>query len=78
MLWLDSNSIAIILVCSKATAYKIIKEIKEEMEENGYFVNPNAKVPVKYFCERYGLDCDETIKLLTKEKTAHTNNRTSC
>lgn len=73
MLWLRSGDIAAILGCCKATAYQIIKEMKQEMKEKGYFVNPNAKVPIKYFCDRYGIDSNDTIDFLTKGKTAHVN-----
>lgn len=78
MLWLCSSDVAFILGCCKATAYEIIRQLKEEMKVQGYFVNPNAKIPLKYFCERYGLDCEATAELLTKGKTAHANDCVSC
>lgn len=73
MLWLCSSDVALILGCCKATAYEIIRQLKEEMKVQGYFVNPNAKIPLKYFCERYGIDNEVAVEILTKEKTAHVN-----
>ena len=58
-MWIDAHGIMNILMVSQATAYTIIRDLKKEQEEQGFYVNPNAKVPVKFFCERYGLDENE-------------------
>lgn len=43
------------LGCSKATAYKILKELKEEFEKLGYRTIKGA-IPEWYFKERYGIE----------------------
>lgn len=57
-----------VLMVSRTTAYNIVYELKMEQKEQGFFVNPNAKVPVKFFCERFGLDEDEVRAIINNSK----------
>ena len=43
------------LGCSKSTAYKILKELKQEFEKLGYRTIKGA-IPEWYFKERYGIE----------------------
>ncbi|WP_301965340.1 hypothetical protein [uncultured Ruminococcus sp.] len=54
----------IALSVSKTYAYKVIKNLKEEQKKEGYYVNPKCQVPIRYFCERMGLDVDEVKTLI--------------
>ena len=55
-----------LLEVGQTFAYKVIRQLQDELKEKGYLVNPNAKVPIKYFCERYGFDVEEAKSILEK------------
>ena len=50
--YLTATQIMEILGVSRATAYKTIHELNEELQENGYRIIA-SKVPAKYFEEKY-------------------------
>ena len=50
--YLTATQIMEILGVSRATAYKTIHELNEELQENGYRIIV-GKVPAKYFEEKY-------------------------
>lgn len=54
-IYYSATDIVEMLDVSKATAYKIIREMNEELKEAGYIIL-QGKVPKAYFCEKwYGL-----------------------
>lgn len=46
--------VAELLQVSRATAYKIVKRLNEELEQRGYFTI-RGKIPEEYLRERYNL-----------------------
>lgn len=68
-MWVDKDAIVKILEVCPSTAYKIISNLKKELAEKGFFVNPNAKVPIKYFCERFDLNETEVKEALKSPAT---------
>lgn len=50
--YLTATQVMEILGVSRATAYKTIHELNEELQENGYRIIA-GKVPKKYFEEKY-------------------------
>lgn len=63
-MWINAEQITRVLMCGPSKAYQIIKELKAKQAEKGYYTNPNAKIPVRFFCECYGLDEDEVRKII--------------
>lgn len=51
-IYLDADAIAELLGVSKGFAYKIIRELNEELKAQGYIVIA-GKVPTKFFQEKY-------------------------
>lgn len=49
--FLDSKDVAEIMECSQAQAYKIIKQLNNELKDKGY-ITLAGKVNSKYFYER--------------------------
>lgn len=55
-IYYSATDIVEMLDVSKATAYKIIREMNEELKQAGYIIL-QGKVPKAYFCEKwYGLN----------------------
>lgn len=46
------DEVRLLFDCSRATAYRIIKKLNDELEEDGYLVIP-GKVLRSYLCERH-------------------------
>lgn len=65
-MWIDAQGVRAVLQISLTYAYRVIHDLKDELEEKGYYNNPTKKVPVAYFCERFGLDEDE-VRTFLKE-----------
>lgn len=65
-MWLNYRDVMDLLEVSQALAYKVIRQLQAELEQKGFLVNPNAKVPVRYFCERFGLDEKEVRQTLAE------------
>ena len=53
--FIEVKEISKILCMSEAYAYKVIRELNEELKEKGFRV-VRGKVPRVYFKERYGID----------------------
>lgn len=51
-LYYTANDIQEILDISRAKAYRIIKELNQELRSKGYIVMA-GKIPKKYFAEKY-------------------------
>ncbi len=50
--YLTAAQVMEILGVSRATAYKIVRELNEELQANGYRIIA-GKIPKKYFEEKY-------------------------
>lgn len=58
----SANDLVEMLDISKASAYKIIRRLNEELEQAGYIIL-QGKVPKAYFCEKwYGLNEKQVIE----------------
>lgn len=68
-MWINAQQIAKVLGACEATAYKVIKDLKERQAEEGFYSNPKAKIPLKYFCDKMNLDVDE-VKSVLSDKVA--------
>lgn len=54
-LYYTANEVMQMLGVSRAKAYKIVKELNKELEEQGYIVTA-GKIPKKYLAEKcYGM-----------------------
>lgn len=51
-LYYTALEVAEILGVSRGKAYKIVKELNEELKSAGYIIVA-GRVPKKYFCEKY-------------------------
>ena len=51
-IYFTAMEVANMLGVSRAKAYKIIKELNDELSNRGYLV-VSGKIPKKYFSERY-------------------------
>lgn len=65
-MWIDATGVCAVLGVSMPVAYKVIRNIKAIQDEQGYCTNPRAKVPIKLFCECYGLEEDEVREIIKK------------
>lgn len=54
-LMINAKEIGEIIECSEGHAYKLIKQLNNELTEKGYLTR-SGRVPRKYFFERMGLD----------------------
>lgn len=53
--YIRAQEISEILYVGEGTGYKIIRELNKELMEKGFRI-VRARVPRKYFKERYGID----------------------
>lgn len=51
-LYYTANEIQEFLGVSRGYAYKIVKQLNEELKEKGYIATP-GRIPKKYFAEKY-------------------------
>nr|DAP99663.1 MAG TPA: hypothetical protein [Caudoviricetes sp.] len=58
-MWIDARGVEKVLEISLTYAYKVIHTLQDEQEKQGYYVNPNCKVPIVFFCERFGLNVSD-------------------
>lgn len=63
-MWIDAQGVMKALKVSRNYAYQVIKDLKAEQKKDGYYVNPKCQVPIRYFCERMGLNEDEVKALI--------------
>lgn len=57
-MWVNYKAVMVLLEVSHNIAYKVITKLQNELTEQGFIANPNKKVPISYFCKRYGIDED--------------------
>lgn len=69
-MWADYKAVMALLEVSQAIAYKVIRQLQAELEEKGFLVNPNAKIPIKFFCDRYGVDLEDAKSKVAEIKKA--------
>ena len=48
-MWIDARGVEKVLEISLTYAYKVIHTLQDEQEKQGYYVNPNCKVPIVFF-----------------------------
>lgn len=51
------NDVKKILDCADSYAYKVIRELREEMANKGYILPPAGKISKAYFDERFYGKC---------------------
>lgn len=54
-LMINAQEIAGIMECSEGFAYKLIRQLNQELQNKGYITRA-GRVPRKYFFERTGID----------------------
>lgn len=64
-MWVDYKGVMALLEIGRNRSYVAIRKINDELAEKGYLVN-KYKVPLKYLCERYGIDISEAKEVLAK------------
>lgn len=52
---INAQEIAVIMECSDTLAYKLIRQLNQELQDKGY-ITRTGRVPRKYFFERTGID----------------------
>lgn len=63
-MWINAEQIAKVLDICIAKSYQIINDLKKEQKEQGYYTNPNAKVPIAFFCDKFGLNKIEVREMM--------------
>ena len=58
---INAQEISGIMECSEGFAYKLIRQLNQELQEKG-FITRSGRVPRKYFFERTGLDPVDNMK----------------
>ena len=69
-MWVDYKAVMALLEVSSVIAYRVIRELQAELKQRGFLVNPNAKIPIKFFCERFGVDIDDAKQIVAESKKA--------
>jgi len=64
MNWEDVRTISDV---SRSEAYRIIHDLNQELEEKGYRT-VRAKIPTKFFCERYNVNLADVEQILKEVK----------
>lgn len=67
-MWLGYKEVMALLECGQNSAYNTITTLQKELMEKGFLINPNKKVPVAYFCERYGLNEEYVLSKIDKKE----------
>ena len=67
-MWVDYKGVMVLLGIGRNVSYKIINQLNDELAAKGYLVNPHHKVPIKYLCERYGINIDEARDILADKR----------
>ena len=67
-MWIDYKGVMKLLDIGRNKAYIIINQLNNELAEKGYLLNPHHKVPIKFLCERYGIDINEARAVLANQK----------
>lgn len=58
------NDVMKLLQISKSKAYGVIRQLRKDLESEGYICPPAGRIQSRYFCERFGLEVDECNKYL--------------
>lgn len=58
------NEVSYLLRTSQTNAYKVMRELKKEMEAKGLLTPSQGKIQAKYFCERFGFELAECTEEL--------------
>ena len=67
-MWVNYKGVMALLGTGRNVSYKIINQLNNELSDKGYLVNPHHKVPIKYLCERYGIDLTEAKEILASNQ----------
>ena len=62
-MWVDYKGVMALVGVGHNVSYKIINQLNGELAAKGYLVNPNHKVPIKFLCERYGIDIEDAREI---------------
>lgn len=68
-MWVNYKAVMALLEVSQAVAYRVIRELQAELKQQGYLVNPNKKIPIKFFCDRYGVNIDDAKSIVSSIKS---------
>ena len=50
----DCQDVMKMLVCKQTTSYRVIKQLRKELEDNGYMSPIAGKIQKSYFDKRFG------------------------
>jgi hypothetical protein len=67
-MWVNYKGVMVLVGVGRNASYKIINQLNDELAKKGYLVNPHHKVPIKFLCERYGIDINEARAVLANQK----------
>lgn len=65
IMWVDYKGVMALVGVGRNVSYKIINQLNDELAAKGFLVNPHHKVPIKYLCERYGINIEDAREILT-------------
>ena len=68
IMWVDYKGVMVLVGVGRNASYKIINQLNDELAAKGYLVNPNHKVPIKFLCERYGIDIEDAREILADQR----------
>lgn len=69
-MWVDYKAVMALLEVSSVIAYRVIRELQAELKQRGFLVNPNAKIPIQFFCERFGVDINDARQIVAEIRKA--------
>ena len=69
-MWVDYKAVMALLEVSQAIAYRVIRELQAELKQKGFLVNPNAKIPIKYLCDRYDVNLEDAKRMVAEIRKA--------
>lgn len=67
-MWVNYKGVMALLGTGRNVSYKIINQLNAELSDRGYLVNPHHKVPIKFLCERYGIDIEDAKEILASNQ----------
>ena len=68
IMWVDYKGVMALVGVGRNASYKIINQLNDELAKKGYLVNPHHKVPIKFLCERYGIDIEDAREILAAQR----------
>ena len=69
-MWVDYKAVMALLEVSQAIAYRVIRELQAELKQRCFLVKPNAKIPIKYFCDRYDVNLEDAKRMVAEIRKA--------